>query len=215
MSKSTLVRWSGIALIVAGLLVFVTDLVSAAVIWGFGPEPAIPFSEAVALPSYVVLTSVYLVISVLAMLGIIGLYAHQADNAGVFGLIAFVVFVLGIMLSTGATFTATFVPPVLADVAPAVLDAEETGTILDAAFGVSYILFPLGLVLVTISTLINQAVPRVFAIIALVGFVVGFALQMVSEFGIVFLVSSALTAGAVASLGFGLWNQSPTTSATT
>jgi len=214
MSTSTLIRWGGMALIVAGILGFGTDLVSSVAIWGFGPEPAVSFGEAAALPVYVVLSSIYLIVTVLALLGIIGLYARQAESAGVFGLVAFVVAVLGIVLIAGTAFTFTFVPPALVDVAPAFIDAEETGTILDAAFGVSGILVSLGLVLIAISSLISQAVPRILAIIAVVGFVVGFALQLVSEFGIVYLVSSAVTSIALASLGFGLWSQPTTMSAT-
>jgi len=214
MSTSTLIRWSGMALIVAGLLAFVTDLVSAVAIWGFGPEPAIPLSEAAALPGFVVLSSLFLIVTTLVLLGFVGLYARQAQSAGVFGLIAFVVAALGIVLLAGTVFTYAFVPPALVDVAPAFVDAEQTGTILDTAYAVSVILVTLSLVLITISSLINQAVPRVLALIALVGFVVGFALQIVAQFGIVYLVSSALIAVAFGSLGFGLWSQSTTMSET-
>jgi len=38
MSRSTLIRWGGMGLIVAGLLLFVLDVVNEFVIWGFGPD---------------------------------------------------------------------------------------------------------------------------------------------------------------------------------
>jgi len=75
-------------------------------------------------------------------------------------------------------------------------------------------LLPLGALLLTVTSLINRAVTRTLAIIALVGIVLGFVLQMALGESDLFLVASALTAGTLAALGLGLWQPPPTPQST-
>jgi len=204
MSTSKLIRWGGMALIVAGVLFFVMDVLGELVLWGFGTE--VPLSQAAASPVYIYLSLPYFFGAVLLLLGVISLYAHQVEHAGVFGLVAFVLAITGIVMVIGSMFIFTFIPPILVDLAPAFLDSEEGPSgLLSIVFMVSFTLLPLGIVLMSISSLISRAIPRTLAIIAVVATLVGFGLQWVAGDGELFLVASFIGSAAMVALGLGLW----------
>lgn len=83
MSTSTLIRYSGLAAIMAGALRITTS-----------------FLPATTQPD-VTLELLYLVIDVLLLLGIIGIYAYQHERVGKLGLIGFLLALIGTALITG------------------------------------------------------------------------------------------------------------------
>jgi hypothetical protein len=66
---------------------------------------------------------------VLLLVGLVGLYVRQSEASGILGLVGFAVAFLGTALVLGAVWAQLFVAPFLAIRAPAVLDAEPTGTL--------------------------------------------------------------------------------------
>ena len=114
MSTKNLSRWSGIASILAGLLMVVATLVHPS-----KETPEIILAQEVRLVAahwFGTLSYGFLV------LGLPGLYAVQCERAGRLGLVSF------LMLSFGTLFYAVsnnygFIAPVLAAQAPAMLEA--------------------------------------------------------------------------------------------
>lgn len=84
MSSSSLVRWSGLAAMVAGVLLFIAELLELL--------PAfddLPFSELALTGIFTFQLTLYLVGLILVAVGLTGLYAHQSEVAGPLGLVGF------------------------------------------------------------------------------------------------------------------------------
>jgi hypothetical protein len=97
-----------------------------------------PFSAQVVTPSFATATALRLTGAVLLVWGIVALYLRVAGRAGRFGLVAVVACVANLVLQAGWMFTDLFVAPVLADVAPQILDGE-TPTRLGTAFMLAWL----------------------------------------------------------------------------
>ncbi len=167
MSTSDLVRWSGLAAIVGGVLAVLSDLVSFLV-----PDYE-NFSETATTGAYTVESVLFLLATVLLLLGLVGLYASQAEAAGVLGLVAFLVAFLGTALVVGAIWAETFVAPSVAEVAPEFLD-EEPGGRLGLGFLLSFPLSALGWLLFGVATYRARVYPRWAAILLMVGAALSF-----------------------------------------
>lgn len=155
MESPVLVRWSGLALIVSGVVTAVATL--------FHPTSSDPATVAsAAWPSVHVLIGVGIVVG---LFGLIGLYARQADQVGALGLVGFILGFSGAVLFAGAIlFLEGFVFPALAsDPATSGL-LEMTGPLLGGPIGIAFLLtgaaFALGFVLFGIATWMAGVVPR-------------------------------------------------------
>ena len=82
MSSSHLIRWSGLALIVGGVLLIVTDFLELLVV-GYD------LVETATTGTYAIVTVLTLLGTVLLLVGLVGLYVCQSEAAGLLGLVAF------------------------------------------------------------------------------------------------------------------------------
>ena len=111
MSSSNLIRLSGLAAVVAGVLLTIGDLLS------FATEPE-NLSEWATMPSYFFVWFLYLLGGVLLLVALVGLYAYQSEAAGILGLVGFVGAFSGTALVLGAIWAQLFVAPFLAVQSP-------------------------------------------------------------------------------------------------
>lgn len=85
MSSWTLMRWAGLAAVVAGVLFITVDLLSLFV-FGFGQT----FTEAIISSGLLLFRSAAAPLAgALVLLGLVGLYARQSETTGIPGLISF------------------------------------------------------------------------------------------------------------------------------
>jgi hypothetical protein len=193
MSSSNLIRWSGLAALVGGLLWIVLE-VAFLIIVGDQPE-----SVAAVTSAWVILLVLALVGNMLILLGLVGLYARQVAETGVLGLVAFLVAFFGTALFVGLNWTFTFAAPSLAQAAPEVLDADPSG-VLGAGFILTFVLFGLGWLLFGLASLRAGVLPRGAAVLLVVGAVLIFVLSLLE------LPFSAVVFGiALAWIGYALW----------
>lgn len=167
MTSSNLIRWSGLAAILGGALLIVSDLLSLTLYSG-------SLSEAATTGSYLVDNGLRLLGAMLLLIGLVGLYAHQSETAGALGLVGFIVAFAGTSLMLGGIWTNTFVAPTVAVEAPEFLDAGPTGT-LGFGFTLSLGLAALGWLLFGVATHRSRIYPRVAAALLVVGAVLTFA----------------------------------------
>jgi len=133
MTTSKLIRWSGLAAIVGGLLYVAFGVVASAL--GLSYDPSV-----VTTGGWVFWNTVLLAGVVLVLLGLVGLYLRQAEAAGNLGFIGFLVAFIGQALIVGPTLVAGFLLPGVAREAPALLEAIaafEGPSLYVAAMGVS------------------------------------------------------------------------------
>ena len=94
MSSWNLIRWCGMAAVVAGVLSIVVDLVVLAV-FGFGQR----LGEALTSSGLLFRSAVAPLVGALLLLGLVGLYARQSEATGVPGLISFLIAFVGTVLA--------------------------------------------------------------------------------------------------------------------
>ena len=107
MASSNLIRWSGLASMGGGVLLIVSDFLEL-LLAGY------ELDEAASTGTYVGVTGLTLLGTVLLLVGLVGLYIGQPQAANLLGLVGFLVCFLGNALVAGAVWEATFVVPWLA-----------------------------------------------------------------------------------------------------
>ena len=107
-----LIRWSGLAALVAGLIF--------AGIQPIHPPDAL---SSVTTGAWAIITPLKTAMCLLFLLGIAGIYARQVNKAGWLGLAGFLLLTLSWWLQTAFVFAETFILPPLARVAPGFVDA--------------------------------------------------------------------------------------------
>jgi hypothetical protein len=95
MLSSDLIRWSGLAAIVAGALLAVASLFD---LMYFSPEP---LSEVAQTSSYLFQQMLDLLGALLLLIGLAGLYARQSPAAGALGLVGFLIAFVMTVLTAG------------------------------------------------------------------------------------------------------------------
>src|SRR3712207_4052471 len=165
MSSSDLIRWAGLAAILAGVLLVVADLLNLAI--GFDEDE--PFSESATTGIYALQSLANLLAAVLLQIGLVGLYARQSEAAGPLGLAGFLVAFLGTALVTGFLWAGLFIVPALAVEAPAFLNELEGPP---PGFFLSLITFGVGWLLFGITTLRARVYPRITVILLIIGAVI-------------------------------------------
>ena len=191
MSSSNLIRWAGLAAILAGVLLVVGDLLDLAI--GFGDEP---FSEVATTGTHALQSWIRLIGAVLLLIGLVGLYARQSEAAGPLGLAGFLVAFLGTALFMGFVWAILFLTPTLAVEAPVLLDEGPP-----PGFFFTLITFSVGWLLFGIATLLARVYPRTAALVLIIGAVL--AILPLPFTGIVLAV-------AVGWLGFALFTEGGT-----
>ena len=164
MSSSSLIRLSGLAAVVAGVLLLIGDLLSLA-------TESENMSESATTAPHIFTFLLYLLGSVLVLVGLVGLYVRQSEAVGVLGLVGFAVAFLGTSLVLGVVWAQLFIAPFLAVQAPRVLDTEPTGAL---GFTLTFALLAVGWLLFGVAALRARVYPRAAAIVLMVGAVINF-----------------------------------------
>jgi hypothetical protein len=163
MSSSKLIRWSGMAALVGGLLLVIASILESVL---FGTQPN---SAAMASGSWIIVEVVFIAAEVLIILGLVGLYVSQAEKAGNLGAIAFLVAFTGSVMVSGVDWSSAFMAPWLTDItAPGVLDTEPTGAFI-AGILLTFVLFSVGFFLFGLASLQTGVLPRGAAVLLMVG----------------------------------------------
>ena len=167
MNSSDLIRWSGLAAVLGGALLIVSDFLSFTVNSG-------DLAEVVTTGAYLADGSMRVLAGVLLLVGLVGLYARQSEASGVPGLVAFLVAFAGMAMILGTWWTNAFVAPSLATGAPEFLAAGPTG-VLGVAFMLSFALGAVGWLLFGLVSLRARIYPRVAVVVLVVGAALTFA----------------------------------------
>jgi hypothetical protein len=196
MTSSNLIRWSGLAALMGGVLLVVLDVVEFVTLGGRTD------SAATATSIWFVLQVLYLVAFMLAILALMGLYVRQAERTGTLGLLAFLVAFSGTVMVAGTEWSAAFIGPWLAEVAPELLDtAEPAGAgVFTAGFILTLVLFALGWLLFGLASLQARVLPGGAAVLLMVGAVLVFVLAVL-ELSLWTVVLGA----ALAWMGYAVW----------
>ncbi len=161
MSSSNLIRWSGLANVVGGLLVGLGFILHP-------PEEAASVSTGLWTIAHALLLASLL----FGILGLFGLYASQSIQTRTLGLIGFILIFIGMASFLGITYFETFINPVLVGKAPEFVESQFAGELpgaLAVVLPLSGMLFSLGWLLFGIATIQANILPRWAAILAIVG----------------------------------------------
>jgi hypothetical protein len=152
-----LIRWGGIATLVAGLL-----LIAAEIVYIVFPSAG---SQIMSAPGRIFGT-LCMAGAVLLTAGLIGFYLRQAEAAGTFGLVAFLVALTGSALMICSDWNELFAGPALLQV-PGI---EESFPItLIAGYMINVGVYILGWVLLGVASFRARVFPRPLAILLAVG----------------------------------------------
>ena len=202
MSTKDLSRWSGIACILAGLLIALATLV----------HPSRETPEIILEQEFRLVTAHWLstFFCGFLLLGLPGLYVAQSERAGRLGLVSF------LMLFFGTLFFAVsnnygFIAPVLAAQAPAMLDAIITYPPVVTLSGLLAVGFFPGFILFGIATLRARVLPRQTGILMAIGsplFLVGIVLGtfVFEAFWTVAILGTLVLGLGLAWAGYSLWS---------
>jgi hypothetical protein len=188
-----LLRWCGMALVAAGVLVVVATLLH--------PSRETATTIIASEPRLVAAHIVYTLAWLLVLLGLPGLYAAQRGGMGRLGLAGFLTAFSGTYL-IAVTGNFGFLAPVLAKQSPAVLDSINQYSPVVIVNGLAAILFMIGYLLFGIAMIRTATLPRWAGVLVAVG-----APAHLLGFGIAQLVSTAAWPVAIlgsVSLGLGL-----------
>ncbi len=166
---ATVVRWGGLAAVLAGVFALITELLD---LYLYATTSEDSFSEVATSGTFAVQGVSLSILAMLLLVALVGIYASQAEAVGVLGSVGFFIALIGTALFVGATWDSIFFTPALAQAEPAFLDSDPT--FLEIAGGVlSQGLLVGGLIVFAVSTLRARVYPRAAAVLLLVGAVVG------------------------------------------
>lgn len=201
MSSSNLIRWSGLAALVGGVLMVGLNILEFVL---FGSQPD---SAAVASSAWIIVEVSWIVVLLLVLLGLWGLYARQAGQAGSLGLIAFLVAFIGAVMVFGSAWNEAFIVPWMVQEAPPefleFLDNAEFSGLLLAAYALSYGLFALGWSLLGLASLRARVLPRGSAVLLVIGAVLFLVLAFLE-----LPFWSVVLGAALVWMGYALWSGS-------
>jgi len=188
-----LLRWCGLALVAAGVLMVVATLLH--------PSRETATTIVAGEPRLVAAHVAYTLAWLLVLFGLPGLYAAQRGGMGRLGLVGFLTAFAGTYL-IAVTGNFGFLAPVLAKQSPAVLDSINQYLPVVIINGLAAILFMIGYILFGIAMIRTATLPRWSGVLVAVG-----APAHLLGFGIAQLVSTGAWLIAIlgsASLGAGL-----------
>jgi hypothetical protein len=107
MNTTNLIRWAGVAAIVAGIFYVVVGL--------FHPPNVV---ASVATTPWAIVHVAATAMCFFGLLGLTGIYARQVKESGRLGLAGYLLFSLWLVIIAGFTFTEVFILPLLATAAP-------------------------------------------------------------------------------------------------
>ena len=116
MNRQNLIRWGGLAALVASILSIVIEIVLIVTIRNQA------YSTAALTTEWSLLYTLRLIAVILLMLGLVALFVRQSQSMRGFGVVAFVIASIGTMLIFGFAWALLFVFPGMAESVPAFLD---------------------------------------------------------------------------------------------
>jgi hypothetical protein len=203
-TASSLIRWSGLAALVAGLIF--------AVIQPIHPPDVV---ASVNTGAWAIITPLKTAMCLLFLIGITGIYARQVNEAGWLGLAGFLLLFVCWWLQTAFVFAEAFIAPPLAKTAAGFVDGYlgisygHTGGIdlgaLPAIYGLVGILYLLGGLVFGIATLRARVLPRWPAgLLAIAALLTPLAALLPHAIQRLAAIPVAL---AIAWLGYALWSE--------
>jgi hypothetical protein len=126
MTTQALIRWGGLAALIASVISIVISIVLMVTIMNEA------YSVAALTTGWSLLYMLRLIAIALLMVGLVALYARQSQYMGTFGAVAFLIAAIGTMLVFGFAWALTFTFPAMAGAVPEFLDAYAS----DASIGV-------------------------------------------------------------------------------
>ena len=148
MSAATLIRWSGLATILAGLLVGLFPLLHP------NHDP-----DSFRSPIWIIAHLLPHVAAVLTLFGLIGVFVRQFSPAGWLGLIGFLTAFVGTALILTQALVELFILPLIGLEVPHLMEGPPPPG-LGAAFILMALLFSLGYVLLGIAIMRARVLPR-------------------------------------------------------
>lgn len=159
MTRSKLIRSTGIAAVVSGLLFVVIQ-----------PLHPAETLAAVTTEQWAIVHYATLVMTVLFAVGITGIYARQVEESGWLGLVGVTTLNVALIITGALVFIEAFVSPLLAARDPEVVEGllgmvSGTGSqadlgVLPGLWAISGVLFPAGCLLLGIAALRARVLPR-------------------------------------------------------
>jgi hypothetical protein len=189
MSSRTLLRWSGLSGILAGLLMILFNIGNLA---GF-VTPAMDNLRTI-------------ITIILTLFAFMGFYLIQAERAGISGFLGFLMAFLALLSNLGYRFINVMVSPYIQNI-PNAVDAVGTGPYM-GTFMITTLVYVAGYLLFGIATLRVRKLPRLAAWSLIIGAVLSYIGAMTAIPLLIFL-SAALTAVAYIWLGSALWRDLP------
>lgn len=175
-THSDLLRWSGLAALLAGVI-FV-------LIQPFHPADSL---ASVTTTAWAVIQSLKLLMCFLFLAGVTGVYARQAPGTGWLGFVGFLALAASWSLQSGFVFLEAFVFPPLAAASPdfvasalSMINGTEATVsigVLPGVYGVSGVLYLLGGLLFGIATYRAKVLPRGAAVLLAAGALLPIALS--------------------------------------
>jgi hypothetical protein len=163
MSSSKLFRWSGLAFLLAGILLPVSWYIRFAE--GDSSNPATVMSAL-----YIAEHTMAIIGIILMLLGLVGIYTRQVRESGVVGLLGFLALFTATTLLGGVLFFEGYVVPAIAATTPSLHE--------DTLFGVAALLVPtivlsafylLGFLLFGVATVRAHVFPRMAGVLFIIG----------------------------------------------
>ncbi len=200
--SSNLIRWGGLAAMLAGALFVAADLLSLSI------SPKFPSSVSLTSEPYAIQSVLKLVAAALLLLGLFGLHARQAEAAGPLGTAGLLAAFSGTALVVGSFWATAFFAPALAASDPAGFDASEAARggappgRLAVAYLVSWATFVLGWMLFGVAAWRAGVYPRVAALLLILGSPLALGTLLVIGFP-----TGVFFSAAVAWMGYALWTE--------
>ena len=205
MQTRRLIRWSGAALGLGGVLLFIASLINPAL-----TDPNAVLSS-LWTPVHVLIWST----SLLNAFGLIGLYLQQAEEAGWMGWVGFLLAFFGNGVSSAGPAVEAYALPAMAvrEAGPKTVEAllfDPAGPLrgLVLVLGTSFVVTSVGYVLTGIAIVRAGVLPRWGGLLLILGPVVGAAFFAVPAAGYEVTVAFAAVMGvAFVRLGRALWSE--------
>jgi hypothetical protein len=201
MTSATLIRWSGLSVMLAGVLFGLFPLVH--------PNHS---PDGFRSPMWIIAHLLPHVAAVLALFGLIGLFARQLHPAGWLGLVGFVTAFVGTALILTQAVVELFIIPFIGLEVPQLMEGPPPPG-LDATFMLIAVLFSFGYVLLGIAVVRAAVLPRGVGVLLAVGgplFILGSGpiVEIVGT-GALFKLGGLVFGLALLWLGYGLWTGAP------
>jgi hypothetical protein len=170
MRTHTLIRWGGLAALIASIVSIAIEIALLATIRNQA------YSTAALSGEWFILYTLRLIATILLMLGLVAIFARQSQKMGTFGVVAFVIASIGTMLVSGFAWALTFTFPAMAEAVPAFLDAHAAAP----SIGVVLTLFlvTIGWLLFGIACLRAKVLPTGAAWVVIIGSFLALVLNM-------------------------------------